>query len=182
MHRSQALAAARALSSNFKTLPDHPITRGVSPFELNDEWYYHMRFIEGMKGVTPILTALPPASSLVRPDGLRSGNPDVRKAVANGESQHVAWAYERPDGKGRGFGFTGAHNHVSWKDDNFRKVVLNAILWTAHVDVPKNGVPSRTPTDEELRANLDDKGRKKKQAPPKKKPKRPNRASVLVIP
>ena len=31
-----------------------------------------------------------------------SANPTVRKAVANGETQHVAWAYERADG-GRGF-------------------------------------------------------------------------------
>jgi type 1 glutamine amidotransferase len=40
--------------SEFKTLPDHPITRGVKPFAINDEWYFHIRFPEGMKGVTPI--------------------------------------------------------------------------------------------------------------------------------
>ncbi len=141
--------------ADFKTLPDHPITRGVSPFELNDEWYYHMRFIEGMKGVTPILTALPPASSLVRPDGLRSGNPDVRKAVANGEPQHVAWAYERPGG-GRGFGFTGGHVHDNWGHDDFRTLMLNAICWTANIDVPDGGVPSQTPTRDELDANQDE--------------------------
>ncbi len=145
---------------NFKTFPDHPITNGVRPFSINDEWYYHMRFVEGMKGVTPILSDLPGPETLIRPDGARSGNPDVRRAVANGERQHVAWAYERPGGKGRGFGFTGAHNHVSWQDENFRKIVLNAILWTAGVEVPGNGVPSTTPTDEEIKANLDDKKKK----------------------
>jgi hypothetical protein len=36
---------------------------------------------------------------------------------------------ERPNG-GRGFGFTGGHKHVNWADDNFRKVVLNGLLWT----------------------------------------------------
>jgi putative heme-binding domain-containing protein len=87
----------------------------------------------------------------------------VRKAVANGESQHVAWAYERPESGGRGFGFTGAHNHLSWQNDNFRKVVLNAILWTAQVEVPEDGVPSKTPSDEEMRKNLDDKGNQKKE-------------------
>jgi len=142
---------------NFNSFPDHPVSNGVKPFGLNDEWYYHMRFLDDMKGVTPILSAVPGQETLIRPDGPRSGNPDVRKAVANGESQHVAWTYERPDGKGRGFGFTGAHDHVNWQDDNFRKVVLNAILWTAHVDVPKNGVPSSTPSDAEIRSNLDDK-------------------------
>ncbi len=138
----------------FKTFPKHPIANGVKPFSVHDEWYYHMRFVKGMKGVTPILSALPPASTLKRPDGARSGNPAVRKAVAEGKKQHVAWAYQRKDG-GRGFGFTGAHNHVSWKDDNYRKVVLNAILWTAKVKVPKDGCPSKKPTDEEIKSNLD---------------------------
>jgi len=38
----------------------HPITRGVQPFETNDEWYYHMRFKEPAEGLTMILTAVPP--------------------------------------------------------------------------------------------------------------------------
>ena len=139
----------------FESFPDHPIARGLTPFALNDEWYYHMRFVPELAGVTPILSAVPGPETLSRPDGERSGNPHVRKAVANGESQHVAWAYERPDGKGRGFGFTGAHNHESWQDDQFRKVVLNAILWTAHVEVPEGGVPSKRPSDAEIEANLD---------------------------
>ncbi|NNE92599.1 MAG: c-type cytochrome [Verrucomicrobiales bacterium] len=153
----------------FKTFPDHPISRGLTTFSLNDEWYYHMKFVPELKGVTPILSAVPGLETLKRPDGARSGNPDVRKAVASGESQHVAWAYDRPDGKGRGFGFTGAHNHKSWQDDNFRTVVLNAICWTAHVEVPENGVPSGTPTDDELQQNLDPKGKPKPKVPPKPK-------------
>ena len=139
---------------NFK-LPDHPIANGVESFSVNDEWYYHMRFVDQMKGVTPILTDVPPLHTLRRKDGPRSGNPTVRKAVESGQTQHVAWAYERPNG-GRGFGFTGGHNHVSWQDDNFRKVVLNAILWTANVDIPANGCPSPTPDDETIKANLDE--------------------------
>ena len=160
-------------SPNFTTFPDHPIARGLTSFSLNDEWYYHMRFVPGLKGVTPILSAVPGTETLKRPDGARSGNPTVRQAVANGESQHVAWAYDRPDGKGRGFGFTGAHNHVSWQNDNFRTVVLNAILWTAQVDVPRGGVKSKRPSDKEIRANLDDKGQRKKPAPVPKKPAPP---------
>ena len=41
-------------TAEFKTLPNHPITRGVKPFSLKDEWYYHMKFRDNMKGVTPI--------------------------------------------------------------------------------------------------------------------------------
>lgn len=146
---------------DFTKLPDHPITRGVKPFKTNDEWYFHMRFVEGMKGVTPILTAIPPESTMSRPDGHHSGNPAVRKAVANREPQHVAWAYERVNG-GRGFGFTGGHNHLGWQQDDQRKLVLNAILWAAKVEVPKNGVESRV-TEADLMLNLDDKQSRKPQ-------------------
>jgi type 1 glutamine amidotransferase len=141
--------------ADFKQLPDHPISRGVKPFQMNDEWYFNMRFREGMKGVTPILSAVPPTSTTNRNDGPHEGNPAMRQMVARGELQHVAWAAERPDG-GRGFGFTGGHFHKNWGDDNMRKLVLNAILWTAKVEVPPNGVESKV-TEEQLQANLDDK-------------------------
>jgi hypothetical protein len=137
----------------FKALK-HEIWNGVKPFSVNDEWYYHMRFVKGLKGVTPILTDVPPAATLRRRDGSRSGNPTVRKAVANGETQHVAWAYERADG-GRGFGFTGGHVPMNWQNDSHRTIMLNAILWTAKVKVPKDGVPSKTPTKEQMLLNLD---------------------------
>lgn len=141
--------------ADFQTFPKHPITRGVHPFKITDEWYYHMRFREGMKGVTPILSALPPKETLDRPDGPHSGNPAVRAAVAKGESQPLMWCTVRPDG-GRGFGFTGGHFHKNWADENFRKLVLNALLWIAKADVPKNGVVSSL-TPEQLQANLDPK-------------------------
>ncbi|MGB0578064.1 MAG: ThuA domain-containing protein [Limisphaerales bacterium] len=140
----------------------HEIWNGVKRFKVNDEWYYHMRFVKDRTGLTPILTDLPGPETLKRPNGPRSGNVHVRRSVANGESQHVAWAYQRQGMKGRGFGFTGGHVHMNWQNDNYRKIVLNAILWTAGVNVPKNGVPSATPSDAEMRSNLDD---KKKRAP-----------------
>jgi len=143
--------------ADFTQLPDHPITRGVRPFKARDEWYYHMRFPEGMKGVTPILSAHPPKNTLDRPDGPHSGNPHVRAAIARGDIQHVMWCTERPDG-GRGFGFTGAHFHRNWGNDDFRKLVLNALLWIARTEVPANGVAS-TVTPEDLTLHLDPKGR-----------------------
>lgn len=71
---------------NFEDFPDHPIANGIKPFSVNDEWYYHMRFVDEMKGVTPILTDVPPLTTLRRSDGARSGNAAVRKAVESGES------------------------------------------------------------------------------------------------
>ncbi|MFO0905605.1 MAG: PVC-type heme-binding CxxCH protein [Pirellulales bacterium] len=140
--------------AKFTKFPDHPIARGVKPFEIQDEWYYHMRFRPNMEGVTPILTDLPPDSTLARPDGTHSGNPSVREAIAKKEPQHVAWASERPDG-GRGFGFTGGHDHWNWGDPNFRKLVLNAIVWVAKGEVPANGVENAPVTLEQLEANQD---------------------------
>ena len=68
------------------------------------------------------------------------------------------WTYERKDG-GRGFGFTGGHTHAHWGNDSQRKVVLNALLWIAKVEVPRDGVES-TVTPEQLKANLDPKTKK----------------------
>jgi type 1 glutamine amidotransferase len=146
--------------AEFKQFPKHPITQGVKTFTMRDEWYFNMRFRDGMKGVTPILTAVPPASTADRADGPHSGNPAMRAAVKRGEPQHVAWASERPGG-GRGFGFTGAHFHKNWGDDNFRKLTLNALLWVAKAEVPAEGVQSQV-TPEQLKQNLDDKGGRKK--------------------
>ena len=114
--------------ADFTTLPDHPITEGIEPFMMNDEWYFNMRFVD--EGVTPILVAVPPPSTTERDDGPHSGNPHVREMVAAGQAQVVAWAYERPGG-GRGFGYTGGHFHANWQDDNARELVLNAIEWVA---------------------------------------------------
>jgi type 1 glutamine amidotransferase len=147
-------------NADFKMLPKHPIANGVKPFAITDEWYFYMRFRDGMKDVTPILSAIPPESTMSRRDGPHEGNPEVREAVKRGELQHVAWAAERPDG-GRGFGLTGAHYFKNWGNDNFRKVVLNAILWTAKAEIPPDGVQSIV-TAEELQQNLDPKGPRKR--------------------
>lgn len=140
--------------ADFKELPKHAIANGVKPFQINDEWYYNMRFIEGMKGVLPILTSVPPISTLERKDGPHEGNPDVREKTTKGLPTHVAWGVEREDG-GRGFGFTGGHFHIGWAHPDFRKIVLNAIVWTAGLEVPENGVPSKAPTVDDLKANQD---------------------------
>ncbi len=138
--------------ADFKKLPDHPVARGVKPFFMDDEWYYHMRFIDNMEGVTPILSDVPPESTRQRGDGAHSGNPTVR--ARTGQTEHVAWATERPDG-GRGFGFTGGHWHWSWGCDSFRTVVINGIAWTAKIEIPEGGVPTTRPTLEQLEANQD---------------------------
>lgn len=149
-------------TAGFKQFPEHPVARGVRPFRINDEWYYHMRFAGGDADVTPVLSDLPPESTLVRPDGSlarpdgeHSNNEWVRTAVLERrESQTVAWARQRKD-VGRGFGFTGGHFHWNWGHRDFRTLMLNAIAWSAHVEVPETGVPSKTLSLSDLQANQD---------------------------
>lgn len=142
-------------TADFKQFPKHPVTRGVKPFATNDEWYYHMRFPDDMKGVTPILTAVPPDNTRGAPgtNNSHGGNPEVQKHM--GEPEHVVWVVDRPD-HGRGFGCTGGHVHWNWGQDDFRKTILNACVWIAHGEVPKDGVSSKTPTVDDLIANQDE--------------------------
>jgi hypothetical protein len=105
--------------------PAHPIARGLAPFELREEFYYQMRFRPDDPRTVPILTAsIPPG----------------------GKDELVAWCVERADG-GRGFAFTGGHFHDNWAVEGFRKMMLNAIAWTAKVEVPAKGVASTLPAD-----------------------------------
>lgn len=140
--------------ARFEELPDHPATQGVRPFAANDEWYFHMRFREDMAGVTPLLSAFAPESTMKRKDGPHSGNPHVRKAVAAGKPQHVAWVYERENG-GRSFGFTGGHYHWNWGREDVLKLAANAICWTAKVEIPKKGLPVLRPGMQKLLADQD---------------------------
>ena len=150
----------------FKLLPSHPITQGVMPFTMQDEWYYHMRFREATSAIgsiVPILSAHPPENTMkqLKPGvdkHSHHGNPDVADAVLKRkEAQHVAWSYQRGEdyNYGRGFGFTGAHFHENWASLDARRLVLNAIAWIAKVDVPKTGVPSKEVTMKDLLQNQD---------------------------
>jgi hypothetical protein len=116
-----------------------------------------MRFKEGMEGVTPILSAVAPVETVHFKDkpSDRGGNADVLKAVQDKEPQALAWAYERKTG-GRGFGFTGYHVFNNMTNDSFRTTLLNGVAWVSGLDVPASGVPSTTPTKEELEKLMDE--------------------------
>jgi type 1 glutamine amidotransferase len=136
---------------SFDTLPSHPITRGVKPFSIEDEWYFNMRFRDDMSGITPILSAAP--SDKVRHGPYVSPRGPYDHIIkASGRKETLMWTMERPGG-GRGFGFTGGHFHKNWADDNFRKIVLNALLWVAKREVPESGVRSSV-SDADLRRGL----------------------------
>lgn len=138
----------------YETFPDHPIANGVQPFSVRDEWYMNMRFRPERKGVVSILQAKPS-------DDVRDGpyvypkGPYKHIMDNTGRPETMMWAVEREDG-GRGFGFTGGHVHNNWGDPNYRKVMLNALVWMSGLDVPENGISSKV-TPEDLTKNLDPK-------------------------
>ena len=149
----------------FERLPEHPITRGVQPFQIEDEWYFNMRFRPAFgDGIapaedagtrfTPLLVATPSDATRDGPYVYPKG-PYPHIQAEKGAQESMMWCVERPDG-GRGFGFTGGHFHRNWGNDNFRKTVLNALVWIAKAEVPVAGVAS-TVSAEELGLNLDPK-------------------------
>lgn len=101
--------------------PHHPILQGVTPFHLKDEFYYQLVFRDKDSRLQPILRA-----PLLAPKP---------------EDQIVAWAVERANG-GRGFGTTTGHYFSNWRNNDYRKMILNALVWTAGMEVPSGGVPS----------------------------------------
>ena len=101
--------------------PNHPVLKGVDPFELKDEYYYNIKFRETDPRLASIIKVQPPGES----------KPDT-----------VAWAVERNNGS-RGFGFTGGHFHDSWWIPDFRRLLLNAVVWSAGLNVPEGGIESK---------------------------------------
>lgn len=103
--------------------PQHPISRGLAPFDLREEYYYRMRFRDNDPRRVPIL------------------NVNLPNEPA---PQTVAWAVARKDG-GRGFAFTGGHPYTNFQNENVRRMLLNAIVWASRGEVPVGGVQSVVP-------------------------------------
>jgi len=102
--------------------PRHPITRGVTPWKINDGWLNGIQFVDAMRGITPLLW---------------SGK-EYAGSRAGLDKDIVAWCYDRPNG-GRSFSFTGLDAHSAWSQTGMRQLVVNGILWTAGIAVPEDG-------------------------------------------
>lgn len=111
---------------------DHPISRGVGPFTLQDEFYPTYR-VPNPGRVIPIL----PGTFHVE---IENGKPIPMRI----ENKPAAWAFERPNG-GRGFAFSGLHYLVSLDHPQLRRLLLNAVAWTGGLEVPVTGVRSGLP-------------------------------------
>ncbi len=97
---------------------DHPVCRGWKGFKLTDEYYLNLKFLPAAQ---PIL-----------------------QVPVKGKQQTVAWCYERPESHGgRSYGNTLGHFHQLFEREDFRRMLVNGILWTAHVDIPSTGAPCK---------------------------------------
>ena len=110
----------------------HPIARGVEAFAYRDEFY--PKFRRGDKPIVPLLHA---TLHVQYRDGAAVVDDRPEDIV-------VAWAFER-DRRGRSFTYSGAHFLAAFDTEPLRRVLLNAILWTAHAEVPTNGLSSPPP-------------------------------------
>ncbi len=104
----------------YPAMPDHPVLAGIQPYSTHEEFYFKMRFASDRKNITPLITLDPDKK-------------DWEKVVA--------WAINRPDG-GRGFAYTGGHFYKNFEDPNVQRLLLNAVLWSAHAE---NQIPQLSP-------------------------------------
>jgi hypothetical protein len=110
--------------------PEHPITRGVTPWTIKDGWLNGLRFVDGKSGITPLVW---------------SGK-DHEESRAGLDADIVGWAYERPSG-GRSFSFTGLDAHSAWELPGMRQLVVNGVLWSAGVEIPATGAACEIEVD-----------------------------------
>ncbi len=106
----------------------HPIARGWKEFTLRDEPYINNYFGKGGNKLAPNVTAI--ATSMLPPE--------------TPKRETVAWCVERSDG-GRGFGIVMPHFFKNWTNEDLRRCILNAIVWTAKLEVPSDGVRTTLP-------------------------------------
>lgn len=94
----------------------HPILRAVSPLKVQEEFYYQLKWPKPVEKHVSLL-----------------------QVAIEGQTYPVAWSWERPAG-GRSFGFSGLHFHDNWKHESYRRVVVQAVLWTIGRDIPTAGI------------------------------------------
>lgn len=140
--------------SKHEKFPEHPVTRGVTPWEINDGWLNSFKFSKEMAGITPVVW---------------SGKTHLGSS-AGGAADIVAWTYDRNDG-GRSFNFSGLDAHSAWERTGMRQLMVNGVLWSAGIKIPKSGAKcfaDRAIIDSFLTPRIAPKPKKKAKAIPTK--------------
>ncbi len=103
---------------------EHPIVRGIKPFDVREEFYYRLKFVNAKTAIEPIL-----------------------QTEIDGNLETVCWAWQRPDG-GRSFGFSGGHFHDNWQRAEYRRLMAQGILWTLNLEIPADGLNVKVNEDD----------------------------------
>lgn len=106
----------------------HPTLNGVEPWSYRDEIFCRFHLPND-----------------ARRTDLLMGSPEKDRYQIG--PQVVSWAYQRDNG-GRGFVYGGVDWHENMMIDDYRRFLLNGIAWAAHIEVPENGIDSKTPVIE----------------------------------
>ena len=96
-----------------RVAPQHPVLAGIGDFRVYDEFYYAL---DQAPGIQPLQTAF-----------------------IDGKDETATWVWERPDG-GRSFGFVCLHFHSNWQMPEYRRLVLQGVLWSLKQPTPPGGV------------------------------------------
>lgn len=104
------------------TAAEHAVTRGVEIPKLREEYYFALkREPTASDALVPLITI-----------------------PVEGDDGMVSWAWQRPDG-GRSFGFTGLHFHENWRQESYRRLIAQGVLWTMKVEPPAGGLDLSVP-------------------------------------
>lgn len=105
----------------------HPVLQGIKPWSFRDEVFSRYFLFDNPKR-TELLQGTPSNTN-------------------NGAPRPVSWVYERPDG-GRSFVWGGSDFHDNMHSvEDYRRYLLNGIIWTAKIDVPAEGVLAPAPPE-----------------------------------
>ena len=96
-----------------KADPSHPILRGIGDMNVYDEFYYAL---DQRPDIHPLITA-----------------------NLEGKDETAVWSLDRKDG-GRSFGFVMLHYHSNWQREDYRRMVVQGVLWSLKQDIPEGGV------------------------------------------
>lgn len=89
--------------------PDHPVMRGITPFQVWDETYVHTK---------------------------HNQDRTVLMERVDGEGREP-WTWVRTHGKGRVFYTAYGHDERAWSHPMFQRLIRNAVYWTTNHDVPR---------------------------------------------
>jgi type 1 glutamine amidotransferase len=104
---------------------EHPIVNGVNPAQTMPSWLYTVNPLQG--DCHPLLTG-----HAINPQNGRDGGP-----------QPVAWT--KTDQNRRVF-FTTLGHPADFHNDDFRRLVVNGLLWTLKLPIPAAGAKSSFPS------------------------------------